>query len=54
MTGPLHVPEKAFLKSLHISPRFGVVYVNTPKVACSSIKLTPLPASAPGGRNRRN
>lgn len=40
MTDPLHLPEKAFLKSLHISPRFGVVYVNNPKVACSSIKLT--------------
>ncbi len=30
----------AFARSLHISERFGVVYVNNPKVACSTIKLT--------------
>lgn len=30
----------AFLKSLHVSPRLGLVYVNNPKVACSTIKLT--------------
>lgn len=29
-----------FLKSLHLSQRLGAVYVNNPKVACSSIKLT--------------
>lgn len=28
-----------FLKSLHVVPRLGAVYVNNPKVACSTIKL---------------
>lgn len=29
-----------YLKSFHVSPKFGLVYVNNPKVACSTIKLT--------------
>lgn len=31
--------RRARARSLHISPRHGVAYVNNPKVACSSIKL---------------
>lgn len=34
LTGP------KLARSLHMSPQFGVLYVNNPKVACSSIKLT--------------
>ena len=33
------LPEPKFLKTLHVSPRLGAVYVNNPKVACSTIKL---------------
>lgn len=29
-----------FTKSLHVSPRMGITYVNNPKVACTTIKLT--------------
>ena len=29
-----------FAKSLHISPRLNAAYINNPKVACSTIKLT--------------
>jgi hypothetical protein len=29
-----------FARALHISPRLGLAYVNNPKVACSTIKLT--------------
>lgn len=36
MTG---LANDKFLKSLHISPRLNAVYVNNPKVACSTIKL---------------
>ena len=31
---------EAFARSLHLSQKFGVVYVNNPKAACSTIKLT--------------
>lgn len=36
----LCLPPPAFARSLHVARRLGLVYVNNPKVACSSIKLT--------------
>jgi hypothetical protein len=36
----LDLPPIPFARSIHISPRLNVAYVNNPKVACSSIKLT--------------
>lgn len=35
----LMLPDKALRRSLHISPRLRLAYVNNPKVACSTIKL---------------
>lgn len=35
----LSLTRKFFLKSLHVSPTCRAVYVNNPKVACSTIKL---------------
>jgi hypothetical protein len=40
MTRNLVLPPGPYAKSLHISPRYKVAYVNNPKVACSTIKLT--------------
>lgn len=34
-----YLPDPKFLKTLHVSPRLQAVYVNNPKVACSTIKL---------------
>lgn len=41
MTTPVATPHPVarFLRSLHVSPRYKVAYVNNAKVACSSIKL---------------
>ena len=36
----LHLDGAAFARSLHICPRLAVAYVNNPKAACSTIKLT--------------
>ncbi len=36
----LSLQGRTYARSLHMSPRFGVLYLNNPKVACSSIKLT--------------
>lgn len=40
MSTALCLPPQPFARSLHVSPRLDLVYVNNPKVACSSIKLT--------------
>lgn len=37
---PYILPDPAFARALHISPRLGLVYVNNPKSACSTIKLS--------------
>lgn len=37
--GMTPLPPERFLRSFHISPRYGICYVNNAKVACSSIKL---------------
>ncbi len=34
------LPPPAFARALHIAPRLGLVYVNNPKSACSTIKLS--------------
>ena len=39
MTG-LMLAAVPFAKSIHISPRLNAAYVNNPKVACSTLKLT--------------
>ena len=40
MPRKLALKGAGFARSIHVSPRMGVVYVNNPKVACSTIKLT--------------
>ncbi len=36
----LCLKPRPFARSLHVCPRLGLAYVNNPKVACSTIKLT--------------
>ncbi len=40
MSAKLALSGAGFARSLHVCPRLGLAYVNNPKVACSTIKLT--------------